>query len=60
MALSKLYQENFLKFLVTTNCDGLHVKSGIPLEALSELHGSAFKVVCSICGEPYYSVREVT
>lgn len=52
-ALVKLYQLGILKCLVTTNCDGLHSRSGFPDEGLCELHGSAFLERCERCGKEY-------
>ena len=40
MALLGLVQSGIVKYIITQNVDGLHVRSGIPRKYLSELHGS--------------------
>ena len=38
-----------LKFLISQNVDNLHLKSGIALELLAELHGNITKLRCTRC-----------
>eukprot|EP01083_Nonionella_stella_P039427 107213_1 len=54
MALVKLMQSKLLRFVVTTNVDGLHKKSGIEHEELAQLHGSIYMEFCNDCGQEYY------
>ena len=49
LAIVELQKLNKLKFLISQNVDNLHLKSGICLELLAELHGNLTKVRCSRC-----------
>jgi len=59
MALAKLTELGILKCTVTTNVDGLHIRSGIPPERLSELHGNIFKRSCPTCKFYYFFLPEM-
>jgi len=45
-ALSGLIKNKIFKFLLSQNCDGLHLRSGVPPEQLSEIHGNMFMENC--------------
>ncbi|XP_071103307.1 uncharacterized protein [Haliotis cracherodii] len=53
MALVGLEKKNMLKYTVSQNVDGLHIRSGYPVSRLSELHGNMFVEECNKCGTQY-------
>ncbi|KAJ4391518.1 hypothetical protein N0V93_005136 [Gnomoniopsis smithogilvyi] len=53
MALVELQNQGILKYLVSQNCDGLHRKSGIVPDHISELHGNSNLEYCKDCGKQY-------
>uniref|UniRef100_A0A164ZUN6 NAD-dependent protein deacetylase SRT1 n=1 Tax=Daucus carota subsp. sativus TaxID=79200 RepID=A0A164ZUN6_DAUCS len=63
MALVALERAGILKFVISQasylNVDSLHLRSGIPREKLSELHGNSFREVCPSCGAEYLRDFEV-
>ncbi|EDO29747.1 predicted protein [Nematostella vectensis] len=62
MSITKLYQEGLVRHVVSQNCDGLHIRSGLPSQALSEVHGNMFTEVCTECEDDriYYRLFDVT
>ncbi|KAL9631612.1 MAG: hypothetical protein Q9204_004159, partial [Flavoplaca sp. TL-2023a] len=53
MALVELQNRGILKYLVSQNCDGLHRKSGMLPDRISELHGNSNREYCKDCGKEY-------
>jgi hypothetical protein len=59
MALVALHNEGVLKHVVTQNVDNLHLKSGLPRSAFSELHGNVFMEKCEKCSMEYIRSKEL-
>jgi len=53
MALVELSKRGHLKHILSQNIDGLHRKSGIPAEKISELHGNTNLEICGKCDKDY-------
>lgn len=54
MSLVQLQNVGVMKHLISSNCDGLHVKSGIRPECITEVHGNSNREECQSCGKSYY------
>jgi len=49
MAIARLVEEDKVKFVITQNIDGLHLRSGVPRSHIAELHGNMFVDECDKC-----------
>lgn len=50
LALKALVDAGLVKAVISQNTDGLHARSGVPLDRLLELHGNSYQAVCWKCG----------
>ncbi|XP_065912938.1 NAD-dependent protein deacylase sirtuin-6-like isoform X2 [Dysidea avara] len=57
MALVAMVRAKLVHLIVSQNVDGLHLKSGLPREYLSELHGNVFMERCEKCGNLLHPLR---
>jgi len=51
--VADLIHRGMCNLLVSTNIDGLHRKSGVPIDKIAELHGNAYREICEKCGIEY-------
>lgn len=59
-ALKHLMDKGHVHYVVSTNVDGLHRRSGIPADKLAELHGNCYREICDTCGKEYLRGFDVT
>lgn len=60
MALSTMVTTGIVNHVVSQNCDGLHIRSGIPQVNLSEIHGNIFIEYCSSCNSQFWRDFDVS
>lgn len=59
MALVALERAGILKYVISQNVDGMHLRSGFPRNRLSELHGDMFVEQCDKCNTQYVNGKVV-
>eukprot|EP00760_Papus_ankaliazontas_P005961 PhM_4_TR1282/c0_g2_i1/m.7415/K11416/SIRT6, SIR2L6; mono-ADP-ribosyltransferase sirtuin 6 len=52
-AITELARRGILKYVITTNMDGLQPRSGLPRQLIEELHGCVYKEFCPGCRTSY-------
>ena len=53
MAIVELMNKDKIKFCISQNVDGLHIRSGVPRDKIAELHGNTTIEICEKCGTVY-------
>lgn len=54
MSIVTLQNQGYLKYLISQNCDGLHRRSGMRADMMSELHGNGNIEECETCSTRYF------
>lgn len=49
MLLKLLVENGYIKYIISQNVDGLHLKSGVNRKFVSEMHGNYFVETCTVC-----------
>jgi len=58
-AITELVRRRIAHFVISTNMDCLHVRSGLPKHLIIEQHGNCNKEICSKCGLEYWRQYDV-
>eukprot|EP01039_Chlorochromonas_danica_P005585 gene5585-6148_t len=58
-ALMELTKRGLIHHIISQNVDGLHLKSGLDIDKLSELHGNIFMEICDTCHRRYLREKDV-
>lgn len=53
MVIKAMHDKRYVTYVVSQNVDNLHLRSGLPRSALSELHGNVFMEWCDTCQREY-------
>lgn len=53
-SLTRLAEKGIVKYVITQNVDGLHMRSGLPRSKHAILHGCIFTEKCDRCGKEFF------
>ena len=57
-ALAQLVEQHVVELIITQNVDGLHQASGVPADAVVELHGNAFTEQCGVSHQHHHQTTK--
>lgn len=60
MALKALMDAGLVHYVVSTNVDGLHRRSGLAADQIAELHGNIYREVCATCKTEHLRLFDTT